>query len=295
MSSAILDRHGQPLNPQFNWKANRQKSLEALLGILNGLVADHRLDEDELLVLDNWLREQEHLKNAPDVIDLLDCTTQILADGKISQDELDDAKELIHTVLQFRTSSDKCMRDAMNHLLGMVQGVIADRQLVDEEIASLQQWLASIRSGEIIAEWPGQVLHERIASVLADGVITEEERQDLLETLRALVGEEPGAVGGTTRLPVDCVSDVAFPGRNFCLTGKFAFGSRKRCEAAIRDRGGAIHDSVVKELNYLVLGAVASRDWAHTSFGRKIEKAVAYKAAGCDILIISEEHWVRHL
>ena len=49
------------------------------------------------------------------------------------------------------------------------------------------------------------------------------------------------------------------------------------------------------DLDYLVIGSLASREWAHTSHGRKIEKAMDYKKKGCSINIVSEEQWVQCL
>jgi hypothetical protein len=52
---------------------------------------------------------------------------------------------------------------------------------------------------------------------------------------------------------------------------------------------------VTLDLDYLVVGTAASRDWAGTSHGRKIEKAVAYQERGEDLMVIAEEDWVRNL
>jgi hypothetical protein len=41
----------------------------------------------------------------------------------------------------------------------------------------------------------------------------------------------------------------------------------------------------------LVIGVFASRDWANTNFGRKIERAVKLRDSGSGLAIISEEHW----
>ena len=48
-----------------------------------------------------------------------------------------------------------------------------------------------------------------------------------------------------------------------------------------------------RETNYLVIGTFASRDWANTNYGRKIEHAVELRESGCGISIISEEYWKR--
>jgi len=40
-----------------------------------------------------------------------------------------------------------------------------------------------------------------------------------------------------------------------------------------------------------VLGAYATESWAHSSFGRKIEKAVDMRFSGVPIPIVGENHW----
>lgn len=45
----------------------------------------------------------------------------------------------------------------------------------------------------------------------------------------------------------------------------------------------------------LVIGAYATDSWAHSSFGRKIEKALEIREEGSQISIVSELHWVSFL
>ncbi|TOL77210.1 NAD-dependent DNA ligase, partial [Vibrio parahaemolyticus] len=55
--------------------------------------------------------------------------------------------------------------------------------------------------------------------------------------------------------------------------------------------GAQVKGNVVKGLDILVLGAVASRDWRFTSYGRKIESVLTYREEGRKIEIINEELW----
>lgn len=185
----------------------------------------------------------------------------------------------------------------METLLGICRGLIADNQLTDQEIVFLDTWL---RDNEpLLHDWPASVIRERVNAILADGIITTEEADDLKDTLAALVGDTSltaGAVSETaTRLPVNSVRTLPFEGRLFCLTGKFVYGTRQRCEQAVLDRGARVAAAITTNLDYLVIGTLASRDWAHTSYGRKIEKAVEYQQKGYPLLIVSEEDWTRHL
>ena len=53
---------------------------------------------------------------------------------------------------------------------------------------------------------------------------------------------------------------------------------------------------VVIEKKYLVIGDIGSKDWSHSSYGRKIEKAVEYRdTKDTGISIVCESHWAKFL
>jgi NAD-dependent DNA ligase len=85
---------------------------------------------------------------------------------------------------------------------------------------------------------------------------------------------------------------VVVKDRLFNITGKFAYGTRKKVIEAIESSGGKAEDSPpTRKSHYLVIGLFASRDWVHTNHGRKIERAVELRKSGSGIAILSEEHW----
>lgn len=191
------------------------------------------------------------------------------------------------------------LRKSCESLLGICTGLIADDKLNDKEIKFLDLWLKD--NADIATVWPGDVIAQRISDVLADGIITDDELEHVKFTLKELIGgtmHDTGAIGGlSTRLPVndDRATPIIFEDTSFCFTGNFLFGTRAACEREIEQRGARVIDGIRKDLGYLVVGTMVSSDWANTSHGRKIEKAVEYQNNGCPILIISEEHWVKHL
>jgi NAD-dependent DNA ligase len=90
---------------------------------------------------------------------------------------------------------------------------------------------------------------------------------------------------------------VEFQKRSFIFTGKFAFGSRKACQAAVTERGGLApsQKSISHEIDYLVVGVEGSKAWKRGSYGNKIESAILLRREFGSPAIISEEHWVSHL
>ena len=137
--------------------------------------------------------------------------------------------------------------------------------------------------------------------IFADGRCDEAEREELKGVMEALCGYTPQAKPEetySTTLPLDSpLPDlVVFPERLFTITGRFAFGTCRKVMEVIQERGGVPSDSSpTRESHYLVIGVFASRDWASTNYGRKIERAVELRQSGSGIAIISEEHWRKFL
>lgn len=176
-------------------------------------------------------------------------------------------------------------------LLGIAHGVLADGELNDAEIDYLRRWLQE--NENLAACWPGNVLSQRIAEVLADGHISRDERDQLVQTLTQLIGgasSEPVPTnGGVSGLALDDVETISVAGASFLLTGDFAYGPRSRCERVVIDHGGLLLPSVSKKLNYLVVGGLGSAEWKHGSFGTKIERAMQLKQAGVPVRVVHED------
>ncbi len=137
-------------------------------------------------------------------------------------------------------------------------------------------------------------LLQRVDAMLEDGVLDAGESAELLGLLRKISGEpsELGELAKTSTLPVDePLPEILFDGYSFLFTGTCAFGTRRQCQAATESLGGMFSKGVTKSLHYLVLGTYVTESWAHDTFGRKIEKAIQYRANGVPLAIVTEEHW----
>jgi len=75
---------------------------------------------------------------------------------------------------------------ATQTLLGICSGLMADATLNNKEIFYLQTWLTEHEN--IVNSWPGSAIYNRINEVLADGIVTDEERTDLIKLLSELSG-----------------------------------------------------------------------------------------------------------
>jgi NAD-dependent DNA ligase len=182
-------------------------------------------------------------------------------------------------------------------LLGMITAMVADEHLHDKEIKLLSTWLSE---NEGVAEhWPGSVIAMRIQEVLSDGIITEVERTHLLTVLSDFsvngFAQTGSASAEVLQLPIDDDAPVTIAGSNVCHTGTFVFGTRLACERLTEKAGGIPQNKITRKTHVLVVGSLVSRDWLHTSFGRKIQKAAELQLDGVSISIISENRWTQLL
>lgn len=186
---------------------------------------------------------------------------------------------------------------AINSLLGIVAGVLADGALHDREIQFLSTWLTE--NTEVAAVWPGSIIAQQVRDALADGHIDEAERTHLLQALEQLTRTDFSQTGATTpetiALPYDQNGAIVLAGAKVCLTGEFLFGTRTKCQAAAEAAGAIIRNSVTRQTDLVIVGSLISPNWAHTSFGRKIQEAIALQEGGADLRLITEQRWTMAL
>lgn len=294
-----LDLHGQPLSKGFNSKRNAVKAFENLLGIVSGIQGDVELTKEELIFLQMWLVDQEYLAKDPDVIDLLDAINDVLADGVLTASEKEDISCLLSDFLEYRDDYDYLDSDveqSIKRAVGVFSGLSADDKLSDNEVYFLRDFISA---HEVARDyWPLSQVARLVDDCLSDGVLTGSEKQAILIMLHESVGGafsgDGIASGKSTCLPVEEVSRINFDGRVFCFTGAMMSGTRADCHKRVTDLGGVVSNSVIRKLDYLVIGPIASRDWFNTSYGRKIERAVRYRDdKGLGLKIISESNWLR--
>ncbi len=192
---------------------------------------------------------------------------------------------------------DRRIDRGIHEMLGLCRGMLADGELNASEAKVLELWIAA--NPDVALSWPGDVLARRLRKIFEDGRIDEEERLDLADLLQQLIGGKMSVfatANESTALPLDLPPpSLSFGGQVYVFTGKFAFGPRKACHKAVTELGGECASSITRKTSVLVLGTFGSRDWAHTSFGRKIEKAVGYRDKMGLPWIVSEDHWAQHI
>ena len=199
-------------------------------------------------------------------------------------------------VTDMPSSPSETLKQSLGELLGLARGLMADQELTDSEIHFLNEWLDERHS--MTSSFPGNVIHERIKDVLEDGVVTEEERSHLVDTLNMLIEdrlEDLAEQVDLTELWFDDVGLIEFNKARFCLTGNFVFGPEDVCKTAIEQRGGIVTPSVGDESHFLVVGGLGVDEWRSGGLGAEIELAMKLRAMGKSVKIIPEDSWVAYL
>lgn len=279
----------------FNYTQNRDKLFNNLISIIDGILSDGIVRDEEILYLDTWLLEAGEIIQNGVIRGLSSRVSKILSDGAVTEEERQELKQHLldiqRDILDI-PEVDFFSKESDLHLLnGLCKGLISDKALSDEEVRYLDWWLT--QNGTLKNNYPGKELYKLVKEILNDGVITAEESQTLHKALVDFTGcdLESGVVDGlSTKLPVDSDTDIELEGKIFCLTGVFMAGKRSHVEDILKRCNGLISNTVTKKIDYLVIGALSSRDWRFSSHGRKIEKAISYRDnESVGLKVISEE------
>ena len=281
---------------KFHGRAQRVKAMQSLGGLVAGITIDDVVDDLEVLELRKWLQvNRAQFKDAA-MREVFAVLEQILEDGKVSSDEIEDLKWLAGKAVD-HYEADDLVTTALRILEGIFHGILADRQLSDSEIKSLCDWLEETEF--LRGVYPYDETQSLVTAVLADGIVDENERKLLMAFFGDFIDfsnsenlsesafhelRQKYTISGI------CATDpeITFDGKTFCLTGEFDFGSRTEVAKAIAAKGGILHSTPKTDTDYLVVGSKGSECWAFAKYGRKVEKAVENRKKGYAIQIVSE-------
>jgi DNA polymerase III epsilon subunit-like protein len=182
---------------------------------------------------------------------------------------------------------------AIDDLFCLCRSVTADGILTCDEAVAIQSWLE--KQGDALNTWPASAIYPRLKEMLSDGILDAEEQVELLGILQKFSGTPDDEYAkNSTRLPFsDPEPEIAWDGTGFVFTGEFVSARRSDLEKLVPHFGGALQKSVTKKTSFLVVGEMASREWAHATFGRKIARAMELRTSGHPIAIVSEKHWMQ--
>lgn len=266
-----------------------EKSVNSLLGLIEGIAIDSAINQKEISFLSLWLAEHADVRDLHPYNELVPVVQTALADGVLTQDEHDDIVWLCER-LRSAEYFDQTTAD-LQRLHAILGGIASDGQVTADELRGLLAWLQDHE--HLKTCWPYDEIDSLIVGVMKDQKIDPEE-QALLKTVfsgfTAVTDDKiisspvgPNIIGLCAVCP-----QIEFPGSAFCFTGASSRYTRKELAATVERLGGTFAPKVTKSVRYLIIGAEGNPCWAYACYGRKVEKAVELRKSGVRLLLIHE-------
>jgi tellurite resistance protein len=277
---------------RFTGRARLEKAINSLVGIVEGIAIDRRINPAEEAFLQLWLQDQSAFANRHPFNELVPVVHAAVSDGVLTEEERADILWLCRNL-----QSDEYVEQAkgdMQRLHGVLGGIMADGQITEDELRGLTTWLSSHE--HLRSCWPYDEVDSLVTSVLADRRIDPDEHAALkafFSEFVALLDERtvvsPSMSSGATLVGVCAVTpEITFAGSTFCFTGASVRYTRAQLAKTVTSLGGEVLDNVSGKVRYLVIGAEGNPCWAYACYGRKVEKAVELRKAGARLLIVHE-------
>ena len=277
---------------RFMGKAEFIKSVNSLLGLVEGISIDAKINEKEIDFLRMWLNDHRIDSQKHPFNELFPVVEQALSDSILTAEEKEDILWLCE-----RLTSDEYFIAAtsdMQRLHAIVAGIAADGRVTKEELDGLSAWLDE--HNHLKTCWPYDEIESLVTGVLSDKKVDSKEHSLLLDFFSEFISildnktivspliQEGLNIGG---LCAAC-PEIRFPDSVFCLTGASYKYKRNEFEALIQSLGGKTSNNVSKKVNFLIVGAEGNPCWAYACYGRKVEKAVPLRKEGHAVMIVHE-------
>ncbi|WP_313209749.1 BRCT domain-containing protein [Stenotrophomonas sp.] len=277
---------------KFTSKARLDKSVNALIGIVEGIVIDGQINALELDYLTLWLAEHDAVRDQHPFSELVPVVTAAVADGVLTEEEHADIVWLCERLRSTEFYDD--VTADLQRLHAILGGIVADTHISVEELRALSDWMADHE--HLKTCWPFDEVGSLITGVLADKQIDAKEHamlQAFFAEFTPLLDDRtitsPRVLEGRQIVGLCAVDpEISFMERGFCFTGASSRFTRAEFEGVVKRLGGSAHSSPSKKVHYLVIGAEGNPCWAFACYGRKVEKAIKLRKAGSRVVIVHE-------
>lgn len=280
----------------FTGPAELHKAINTLRGIIAGISTDASVRSNEIAELAHWCSLHTHLRDRHPFSEILPVVEKACEDGIITDEE---SRDILWVCSSFAASGKYYdeITSSIQFLEGIVHGMLADNDLNDAEIRSLDSWVKS--NAYLAGTYPFDEINSLLSSIMADGIVTDDERNTLLAFLSNIIEfknslnlteqdfsdlRKEYSVGGICAV----CPDIQFVGKTFVLTGKFHSSGQNELESRIQALGGTTKSGITKKTDYLVVGNAGNPCWAYACYGRKIEEAMQIRKGGGHVVIVNE-------
>lgn len=277
---------------RFTTRSRLEKSVNSLLGIIEGIAIDRAINSSEVGFLRLWLEDHQEVRALHPFNELMPVVQAAVADGELTLEERDD---VVWLCKQLRSSEyfDRTTAD-LQRLHAIIGGIVADSRVLEGELRGLSAWLQDHE--HLKTCWPYDEIDSLITGVMADQRIDEREHKmlkDFFSEFVAILDErtivsppvlESGAVVGLCAV----CPDIVFTGSKSCFTGASSRYTRSQLAEKVSRLGGEFVPALSAKVTYLVIGADGNPCWAYACYGRKVERAVELRKAGARLAIVHE-------
>lgn len=281
---------------KYTGKAELDKALHTLEGILKGIAIDETINQKEIDELKMWHYKYQDLIEEHPFNELIPTIAAILEDNIIDDEEY---KNLLWLCDNLKTGSIyyNVITSDIQRLQGILHGILSDNVITESEIKGLQNWLDE--NDHLASVYPYDEINSLVTAVLADGKLTEDEKNLLklyfsefidLKSSFNINTDEISKLKQNININGICAMcpEITIPNKAFCFTGISSKATRSAIKDTIESLGGVFNKSVTKQTDYLVVGNNGNPCWAFACYGRKVEKAINLRKAGHKILIVHE-------
>lgn len=262
----------------YTKKAETHKAFNALKGIVLGIVADGLYNELEREWIRLWIADHKELANTNPFRDIILHVEMTARDDCFTIEEISDLTWLFDRFENEFFYYDRCTSD-IQELYGVVSGIMADGVVHESELEALVKWLECHTHLE--TTYP----YSMIMPMLVD------ERYDLIiPFVSQFVGDKIEEVSNSAT-SIFTTPELLFEGHRYVVSGRFQHYDRADVKRIIGDLGGVVTSAVSTKTSYVVVGTDGNPCWSYSTYGRKVEKALNFRADGHTVAIISEDHF----
>lgn len=281
-----------------------RRTIERLLGILEGITIDYEINDEEIIALRKWLDTHAPLIHLKPFNELSLLLWKILEDGVIEEHEREELLEWCSETINNHGFLED-FTQIVRRLHGIISGALSDNIITVDELKGLNDWMMDYE--HLNDFWSFNDLRKLIKKVLKDGIIDDEEQVLLKDFFKDFIEQSienpiihdeeymselyvisPSPIFKPLSSICDNDPTIIFKKRKFCFTGPAVTGKRTDLHAIVENLGGIPQKNVVKDLDYLVIGGQSSPAWIYSTYGRKIESAIQIREKYGKICIIRE-------
>jgi hypothetical protein len=277
-------------------KAEFEKALNTLIGILKGIKADGKVVDQEISELQNWCLLQHPHRSKYPFKEILPIIELSLEDGVLTSDEIEDIKFMCKIYIKINPYYNVVSSD-IQELQGVLHGILSDGRITEEELHFLKVWLNNNDHLETV--YPYDEIYSSIYNVMKDGKIDEQEElflkalfSDFIDTTSSINinKHEMEQLRKEMNISGICAfgPNIEVEGKVFCFTGESSRSVRSDIEKILLARGGLFGKNVTKDTDYLIVGDEGNPCWVFSCYGRKIEKAIELRKQGNRVVIAHE-------